>query len=495
MTKKGNLFNLIKTLSKSEKRYIKISLKTEKDASNYLLLFNYIDSNTNITDSSIRAEFQNKTFIKQLHVTKNYLIKIILKLLKNFHQKTNHQIELLNNILEIELLFKKEQFDLAEFYVNKTINQAQKYQSHTILYSALNLKRKIIQERFGLTEAKEQINQILKKQNAILEELQNINEYFSLNSNFFEFFKPTSQFAKKNYTELAKHPLLQNPTSATSIEAKILYFYLHFQLSVYQDKNFEEAAHNIQQILQLLEKEPAYLQENTSIYINNANQLINLYLYTKNYLVVPDLLQKIRHLPERYKLKTSHPETLKGLLQSYLYELELYKHTGQTRLALNLIKHIEEFIKTHNYPITKKLLPQFLFLFAYFNFYHQNYQKALLYIKKLLKTPNHAATLTKEKILGYFLELFTYCEQNRRLDLNKSLHQHKVTIKAERRLNTDEKLLFTFLEEVQKNQKPYSELLAQLGEYLSHNQQPENESELINELNLNKWINKKLTTD
>ena len=187
MTKKGNLVKLVKSLSKSEKRYIKIHLKKESNFSNYLLLFNFIDNNATPTDQYIKTEFQNKTFIKQLHVTKNYLTKLILKHLKNFHQKSSQKFELLNRILEIELLIKKEQFDLAEFYVESTVKRCHKFHDFLSLYQVLELKRKIITEKYGLQEGKNQLNQIIEQENQILEKLYNINEYSSLNFNFFDF--------------------------------------------------------------------------------------------------------------------------------------------------------------------------------------------------------------------------------------------------------------------------------------------------------------------
>ncbi len=494
MTKKGNLIKLIKALSKSEKRYIKIHLKKSKEYSNYLLLFNFIDSATNYTDQSIKLTFHNKTFIKQLHVTKNYLTKLILKHLKNFHQKSNHKFKLLNRILEIEILINKEQFDLAEFYVESIVKQCDIFYDYISLYQALELKRKIITEKYGIQEGKKELNIIIEKENQILGILFNINEYSNLNFNFFDFLKAGSQFSKKQYTELSKHPLIQNQELAQSIEAKINYFYLHFQISAYHDHDFKAATENIQNILQLIEKKKNFLQENTNIYINFANQLINLYLYTKNYLVIPALLEKIRNLPKTFQLKTNHPDTLKGLLQSYLYELELYKHTGQTKLALNLIEDLEIFIKKHNYPITKDHLTQYYFLFAYFNFYNFNYLKTLYYLRLLAKLPTIENSLNQEKILGDFLELQTYVQQNRRIDLRKSLIQKKANIRKYRRFNFEEKLLFNFFENIQNNKIPQEQLYNQFHDYLINEfPKEEHQNNLIQELNINKWLKKELT--
>src|SRR5688572_25646962 len=85
MVKKGNLFLLIKSLSKSEKRYFKLFADNGKSDSNYLQLFEAIDKQEEFDEDAIRKKFKGKAFTAQLHVAKIYLSELILKSLRNFH--------------------------------------------------------------------------------------------------------------------------------------------------------------------------------------------------------------------------------------------------------------------------------------------------------------------------------------------------------------------------------------------------------------------------
>ena len=67
MTKKGNLFFLIQSLSKSEKRYFKIFCFGQKVDKNYLKLFDAIDAQEVYDEAAIRRQFAKATFIQQLH--------------------------------------------------------------------------------------------------------------------------------------------------------------------------------------------------------------------------------------------------------------------------------------------------------------------------------------------------------------------------------------------------------------------------------------------
>ena len=61
MTKKGNLFHLTKSLSKSEKRYFKTSLGEKTVNKNYVKLFNIINKQTEYDENEIR-KFDNYGF-------------------------------------------------------------------------------------------------------------------------------------------------------------------------------------------------------------------------------------------------------------------------------------------------------------------------------------------------------------------------------------------------------------------------------------------------
>ena len=106
MLKNEYLYYLIKSLSKSEKRHFR--LYNKGDSNNYLLLFDAIEKQSHYDGIKIKETFKKKDFIKQLHVTKNYLNNQILKSLKSYHSKISKSAELKELIRDIEILLKKD---------------------------------------------------------------------------------------------------------------------------------------------------------------------------------------------------------------------------------------------------------------------------------------------------------------------------------------------------------------------------------------------------
>ena len=76
MAKKGNLFFLIKSLTKAEKRYFKVFASAANSNKNYILLFDYLDRQQSYDEKDLKAHFRDMAFSRQLHVTKIYLSKI-----------------------------------------------------------------------------------------------------------------------------------------------------------------------------------------------------------------------------------------------------------------------------------------------------------------------------------------------------------------------------------------------------------------------------------
>ena len=92
MKKAPDLFHLIKSLNKSEKRYFKLSVSIQQGEKNYLRLFDVIDKQEIYNEKEIKTHFSGEVFIRQLDVTKNYLYKVLrpylLRRMKDEVEKT-----------------------------------------------------------------------------------------------------------------------------------------------------------------------------------------------------------------------------------------------------------------------------------------------------------------------------------------------------------------------------------------------------------------------
>lgn len=142
-TKNDILFDLIKSLTKTEKRFIKLTAQFHQGDKSYLKLFNAIESQKEYDESVLLKQFKNEQFIKQIGVVKNYLQNFILKQLRSYHSESKASIVCKNLLIDVEILYWKSQFKLATRLLKKTKKMAEKYHFFLIIEEVLNWENRI----------------------------------------------------------------------------------------------------------------------------------------------------------------------------------------------------------------------------------------------------------------------------------------------------------------------------------------------------------------
>ena len=107
MEDSSDLFRLIKSLSKSEKRYFKMYASTHRTNSNAVKLFDEINGIKIVDEKAVLSTFGGTPFYKQLSVTKVYLQKYIMRSLRSFHAGTSVEFTLREMMNDVEILYKK----------------------------------------------------------------------------------------------------------------------------------------------------------------------------------------------------------------------------------------------------------------------------------------------------------------------------------------------------------------------------------------------------
>ena len=103
------LFQLIKSLNKSEKRYFNLyaSRHTLGEKNNYVILFDAIDKQNEYDEASILKQFKKEAFINKFSITKARLYDVILDSLTAFHSASSIDAQLKRDLHCAEILYKK----------------------------------------------------------------------------------------------------------------------------------------------------------------------------------------------------------------------------------------------------------------------------------------------------------------------------------------------------------------------------------------------------
>ena len=104
MTNSPDIFQLIKSLENSEKRYFKLFTSQQKGNKNYLKLFELIEKQPHYDEVKLLKKIK---FSQSLDFSKNYLYKMILKSLRAYHEQKSPEAQVHNLLTEINILEQK----------------------------------------------------------------------------------------------------------------------------------------------------------------------------------------------------------------------------------------------------------------------------------------------------------------------------------------------------------------------------------------------------
>lgn len=146
MKKKEYLFYLIKSLSKSEKGYLKkfAKLKSDREGAGYLTLFDLVENQMEYDEGAIKGEFSSPSFVRNFSSNKNYLFELILKSLRNFHSDFSKEFEVNGLLRDIKLLYVKRQLPACRQWVERAKKISRKFELFPQWLECINWEYKLV---------------------------------------------------------------------------------------------------------------------------------------------------------------------------------------------------------------------------------------------------------------------------------------------------------------------------------------------------------------
>ncbi|MDQ3021506.1 MAG: hypothetical protein M3R36_13195 [Bacteroidota bacterium] len=378
-----DLFQLIKSLDQSEKRYFKVfaTMHIKGDDDNkYVKLFDAIEKQEEYSEEEIRNQFKKEKFLNQLHVAKNYLYNIILKSLRLYHSEKSKLNELMDILRDVQILFDKSLFKQCRKLLDKARKIAETYEKHAQLLAVLDWEKTLARTSSYANSNEKDLMGFYDEINDTMEKLKNINEYWRLTMKSFLLNKKKGVIRDKaelkKFNEIIKHPLLQTEDKATTFMSKTFYFNVK-GLYYLTNKDYVNLLTHCLKLVELLEANPLQMKED-----NYIASLYNLLLVQIELLKYEDALVTIKKL-RGLETKSSAMQA-RIFVTSYDTELNLYLRTGEFEKGIKLIKDIEEGLKKFNEKINKESEVLFAYNISYLYFGLGDYENALKWLNEII---------------------------------------------------------------------------------------------------------------
>ncbi len=384
MKKPDKLYELIQSMSMSEKRYFKLyaSRHTIGEKNNYTTLFDVMEEMLIYSSAELLALLKKrKVSTRHISSDKNYLYHLILRGLSAYHTGKTVSLEVKELLHQIEILYLRGFYDHCLPILKKAMKKSEKYDLYPMTLEIASWQRKILRREGDLERVMESLNDSMNHM-ALLD---NLNAYMKL------YFQISRLQARKDkvrsledraiYDEFIIHPFLEDESIALTHMARIYFWRCHARYNYVVDEPTEELAAN-ERLLNLMEEDPAYVQEYPSEYITVHSRILNLKRNRSDEEFEGEL-KTFRDFPNQLKRSRRKLEAEVDSL-SVLIEMRRMLENRKFGMAVRIFSDSTAVLQRYRRLIPGKRLAHFHYLHAYMFVGIGEYAKALPHLNPVL---------------------------------------------------------------------------------------------------------------
>ena len=295
----NQLFLLIKSLSKQEKRYFKIfSSRHSSDNNNYFTLYQIIAQQEDYDEEKVIEKLKDQQFVNRLSIAKTRLYDQLLKSLNAYHSNKTIDSELFFILQSLEVLFHKALYKASWKKLQRGLKLAKKYEKHELVLQLFKWEHKLLEkENYESLEA-DNLDLMWSTENSVVEQIKIYNKLWFIKSKIFKtlFYNGSRSkknigmvhlFLKKNIDSIDKNDL--------SVRSKFLmhhiysaYFYSINELK----KSYDQLKHN----LDLMERFPWMFVDNPYSQISLVSNMAFIGFKLRKHQDINPLLIKLKDL-------------------------------------------------------------------------------------------------------------------------------------------------------------------------------------------------------
>jgi hypothetical protein len=380
-----DLFVLIKSLTKTEKRHFKLFSGSASGEKKYLQLFDAISEQEQYDEAAILDQFENEKFVKNFSVAKAYLFESILNSLEVFHSDKTFDGQLRKQINHIKILASKKQYGLCLKLISKAKKLASDFDYYTYAYELSTIEESVMQSLNEIKWLEENYERIYREEDKILEKLKNFQNYRKQSTKSVA--RGTKQGRSrdldtvKRYDALKKPKLLLDPSKALSDRALITYYFLNGTYHYFRNDNSGSLGYFLE-LKKFIESKPHYPKLYFHPYLYSLNNIISVgmgILRFEEMLETLDALKNIKY--------DSPAENASIQLRYYIQLTHILIYYGRYAEAFESIPEIETWFKNNSRNELHKAHKLTLLLnISIIYFTAGNYKICLSYLNRMLNT-------------------------------------------------------------------------------------------------------------
>lgn len=381
------VFQLIKSLQKSEKRNFKLFARRNSATEDLktIQLFDAMDAIAEYDEKQILKKARGVSKL-QLSNVKASLYKQILSSLRLIKEDDNIDIQLHEQMDYARILYNKGLYMQALKLIEKLKESARHYQQPTFLQQALFFEKKIealyitrsIHNRAGaLTEESNKVNEEITRVNALS------NLSLQLYSWYIQNGLARNQKDLKDLKQLFDGQLNVSITELHSFYEKVYYYQCRCWYA-FIGRDFLNHYRYSHKWVSLFEDAPAMIQAETAMYIKGVHNLMSAYFDLLNHEALAVCIKKFERFAQSKTVQQNDNNRILAYQYLYTSRINLYFLQGKFSKGLRLVPFLEEMLKTYQPYLDTHRVLVFYYKIACLYFGSGQYDAAIDYLHRII---------------------------------------------------------------------------------------------------------------
>lgn len=378
------LFQLIKSLSKAEKRYFKLYSTLHKGEKNYLKLFNVLDKQKKYDKIALNKQFAGEPFIINFSVAKAYLYDLILKSLQSYQNRRelSAKTQLNDLFTQIELLYNKGLYDHCKKLLSKAKRISIEYNLQLKTIEVCDWERAILYAQADFKRLPGYLNDENNLRKLSIEQYKNLFAYYEITDSMNIVLNKSQVIRTKEdaitINKLFKNNLLKDEKEALTPRAKFQFYFLYAMLYGARQDN--------KSLYEIAKKLTSTVDADEENKVFTANEKIGAYHIAFSSCVY------LMKFPEYFKYAEKAKKVVTTSIDSEIrlfsliasHDISAHYTTGNLEGCVTSMNYTEAGLKKYENKIGYADL-----MVLYINLIHaaivtKNYEKALLWINIIL---------------------------------------------------------------------------------------------------------------
>lgn len=383
---RDDLFQLIKSMSKSEKRYFKLFSGKNADTV-YLKVFDLIEQQEIYDEGELKKMLKNLPVVNNFHVAKKYLFELIMKSLIIYHDDFKVDFKLKKMLQQVEICNQKGLHDISYRLLRQAEKIARTYDRPLNLLEIFSLQKTNLMDLIHQRYEQEKIEKIIESEQQQLKQLEMIHFYKStITALFSEYVKwkgIRNPEVNKVFQTIKTHPLFQDESKADSIEAKLLMFsikgYFFHELTEY-----DKSLYYRKKIIDLHESQKAARAVFPKNYLVSMHNFISDLSMLKRY-------EDVRESIDKYIEIEAFDESSKAeqFRRYYLMRAQYILDTGNFDEVKDLVTDFNQRLPKYEKIVSKNIIRLIQYYIGRCYFGAGEFDKSVQYFMKITNAPKN----------------------------------------------------------------------------------------------------------